>query len=382
MSERFRRRSPEEMLQEIQRLSRGQHRIYLGAAPGVGKTYAMLNDALTIRDEGIDVVIGCLDTHGREETERARADLEMLPLRASTRKGLEVYELDVAAVVARNPDIVLVDELAHTNADDAKSPKRYLDVEDILDAGISVWSTLNIQHLESLNDTVHEITGVEVRETVPDSVIRQATELRVIDLTPEALIERLKQGKVYPSAVAHNALQNFFRQGNLTALREIVLRAVADDTDSRLETYMHRHDIAGPWRAHDRIMVALTPAPSGARLIRRGYRRAQRMKADLTVVTVSPGPGLITPENANRLEQHRNLARKLGAEVVELYGTHVPRVLLAYANQHHVTEIIFGESHRSRWQEFFRGSVINDILRLSTGIDILVMGEDNPKNGS
>lgn len=373
--------SPDEILNEIKEMSRGQHRIYIGAAPGVGKTYAMLGDALIARKEGIDVVIGCFDAHGREDTERAREDLEMVPLRKSTHKGLVVYELNVPAVIERKPDIVLVDELAHTNADDSKNPKRYLDVEDILDAGISVWSTVNIQHIESLNDTVREITGIEVRETVPDSVIRSATEVRVIDLTPESLIERLKQGKVYPEAVAHNALRNFFRPGNLTALREMVLRAVADDTDNRLETYMHHHDIVGPWPAHDRIMVALTPAPNGSRLIRRGYRRAQRMKADLTVVTVSPGPGLITPENARRLEGHRALARKLGAEVVELYDTHVPRALLKYANQHHVTEIILGESHRSRWQEFIRGSVINELLRLSTGIDILVMGEESRKNG-
>lgn len=367
-------------MEDIKRMSRGKHRIYIGAAPGVGKTFTMLSDAHIARSEGIDVVIGCLDTHGREETEKMVGDLEAIPLRRGTLKGLEVGELDVEAILAREPDLVLVDELAHTNADDSQHAKRYEDVQDILDAGINVWSTLNIQHVESLNDTVRQITGVRVRETIPDSVIRDADEIRLIDLTPDSLIDRLKQGKIYPPATVANALQNFFRKGNITALRELALRAVADDTDERLEDYMDDHDIVGPWPTHDRILVALTPSPNGSRLIRRGYRRARRLKAALTVVTVLPnGLASLDQKDADRLEGHLSLARKLGAHVVELQDSNVPRALVTYAKEHHVTEIIMGESRRSRWEEIARGSVINEVLRLSSNIDILVLGEE-PKD--
>lgn len=373
----FKRRTPEEILEEIKRMSRGKHRIYIGAAPGVGKTYTMLSDAHGARADGIDVVIGCLDTHGRPDTEKMSGDLEVIPLRRGTLKGKEVGELDVAAVIDREPDLVLVDELAHTNADDAEHGKRYQDVEEILAAGINVWSTLNIQHVESLNDTVRQVTGIKVRETLPDSVLREADEIRLIDLTPESLIERLKQGKIYPPETVANALQNFFRKGNLTALREMALRAVADDTDERLSDYMDDHAIVGPWPTHDRILVALTPSPNGSRLIRRGYRRARRFKAQLTVVTVLPnGIKGLAAADAQRLEGHLELARKLGAHVVELQDSNVPRALVDYAKEHHVTEIILGESRRSRWEELARGSVINEVLRLSSNIDILVLGEE------
>ena len=373
----FKRRTPEEILEDIKRMSRGKHRIYIGAAPGVGKTYTMLSDAHGARAEGIDVVIGVLDTHGRPDTEKMIGDLEVIPLRRATLKGKEVGELDVEAIIAREPDLVLVDELAHTNADDSKHAKRYEDVQEILETGINVWSTLNIQHVESLNDTVRQITGVRVRETVPDQVLRDAEEIRLIDLTPDSLIDRLKAGKIYPPATVANALQNFFRKGNITALREMALRAVADDTDERLEDYMDNHDIVGPWATHDRILVALTPSPNGSRLIRRGYRRARRLKASLTVVTVLPqGIQGLPRADAERLEGHLSLARKLGAHVVELEDSNVPRALVNYAKEHHVTEIIMGESRRSRWEEIARGSVINEVLRLSSNIDILVLGEE------
>lgn len=358
-------------------MSRGKHRIYVGAAPGVGKTFTMLSDAHAAQNEGIDVVVGCLDAHGRRETENAVGDLEILSLRSATYKGMEVGELDVDAILSREPDLVLIDELAHTNADESQNAKRYEDVEVILDAGINVWSTLNIQHIESLNDTVRQVTGVRVRETVSDSVIRNADEIRLIDLTPDALIDRLKQGKVYPPENVPNALHNFFRKGNITALREMALRTVADDTDDRLEHYMVDHDIVGPWPTHDRIMVALTPSPNGSRLIRRGYRRVRRLKGELTVVTVLPkGAQSLSSDDAQRPEGFLALARKLGAEVVELRDSNVPWALVRYAKEHHVTEIIMGESRRSRWQEVMRGSVINEVLRLSSSIDILVLGEE------
>lgn len=377
MASTYKRRSPEEILEDIRRMSRGRHRIYLGAAPGVGKTFTMLGDAHTAKDQGIDVVIGIIDTHGRDETAELTRGLEEVPLAKGTYKGLEVGELDVAAIMARGPDVVLVDELAHTNADECKNRKRYQDVEDLLAAGVNVWSTVNIQHLESLNDTVRQITGVRVRETVPDYIVREANEIRLVDLTPEALIERLKRGKVYQGRRIDQALQNFFRTGNITALRELALRAVADDTDDRLESYMNRHAIEGPWPTHDRIMVAVTPSPNGARLLRRGYRIAQRLKGEFYVLIVRAADGSsFSPQDEQTLASHINLARQLGAQVFELRENNVPRAIVTFATEHHVTEIVMGESLRTRWQEVFKGSVINEVLRQTSNIDILVVGHE------
>ncbi len=377
MAHTFKRRSPEEILEDIRRASRGKHRVYLGAAPGVGKTFTMLADAHVARSQGLDVVVGSIDTHGREETAHAIGDLEIIPLRPSTYKGKQVGELDVGAIMVRCPDLVLVDELAHSNAEDSHHAKRFEDVEELLSSGINVWSTMNVQHLESLNDTVRQITGIRVRETVPDSFVKDADEIRLIDLTPEALIERLKRGKVYQGPNIDQALQNFFRKGNITALRELSLRAVADDTDDRLEVYMNRHAIEGPWPTHDRIMVAVTPSPNGARLLRRGYRVARRLKADFTVLIVlPPGQQNMREQDAATLKSHVTLAEQLGATVVQLHEVNVPRALVRYALEHHVTEIIMGESRRSRWHEIWRGSVINEVLRLSNNIDILVVGNE------
>jgi two-component system sensor histidine kinase KdpD len=372
----YKRRTPEQILEDIRRMSRGKHRIYLGAAPGVGKTYTMLKDAHEAKQQGVDVVIGVIDAHDRAETAALVQGLEQVPLLPASYKGVPVFELNVDAVMTRGPDVVLIDELAHTNADGCRHLKRYQDVEELLAAGINVWSTLNIQHLESLNDTVRQITGIKVRETIPDSVLRGAEEVRLIDLTPEALIDRLKRGKIYQGATIDRALQNFFRTGNLTALRELALRAVADDTDERLERYMHHHAIEGPWPTHDRIMVAISPSPNGARLIRRGYRTVRRLKAEFYVVFVRAPDRRLRPEDERRLAMHFDLARQLGANVVELRGSHIARTLVQFAREHHVTEIVMGESLRTRWQEIWRGSVINEVLRLTSNIDILVVGRE------
>lgn len=372
----YKRRTPEQILEDIRRMSRGKHRIYLGAAPGVGKTYTMLKDAHEAKQQGVDVVIGIIDAHDRAETAALVQGLEQVPLLPASYKGVPVFELNIDAVMTRGPDVVLIDELAHTNADGCRHLKRYQDVEELLAAGINVWSTLNIQHLESLNDTVRQITGIKVRETIPDSVLRGAEEVRLIDLTPEALIDRLKRGKIYQGATIDRALQNFFRTGNLTALRELALRAVADDTDERLERYMHHHAIEGPWPTHDRIMVAISPSPNGARLIRRGYRTVRRLKAEFYVVFVRAPDRRLRPEDERRLAMHFDLARQLGANVVELRGSHIARTLVQFAREHHVTEIVMGESLRTRWQEIWRGSVINEVLRLTSNIDILVVGRE------
>ncbi len=376
MVQQFKRRTPEEILQEIRRMSRGRHRIYLGAAPGVGKTYAMLSDAHGAREQGVDVVIGIVDTHDREETLAMVQDLEVVPLRQTVHKGLPVGELDVPAIMERAPDLVLVDELAHTNPQEAVHPKRYQDVEDLLAAGIHVWSTVNVQHMESLNDTVRQITGIQVRETIPDSIVKDADEVRLIDLTPEALLDRLKRGKVYQRNI-NQALQNFFRAGNLTALRELALRAVADDTDDRLESYMHRHAIEGPWPTQDRIMVAVTPSPNGARLLRRGYRTARRLKGEFYVVVVRPeGQTTFAEEDETRLGSHLTLAEQLGAHVVQLHNNNIAHALVQFAREHHITQMVLGESLRTRWQEIWRGSVISEVLRQTSNIDILVVGHE------
>lgn len=375
----FKRRTPEEILEDIRRMSRGKHRIYLGAAPGVGKTYQMLADAHIAREQGIDVVVGVIDTHGREDTARLIEGLEVIPLKEMKHKGLDVGELDIDGVMARGPDLVLVDELAHTNADSARHEKRWQDVEALLAAGINVWSTLNIQHIESLNDTVRQITGVRVRETVPDSFVKQA-EVRLADLTPDQLIDRLKRGKVYQGRAIDQALQNFFRTGNLTALRELALREVANYTDENLEMYMNRHAIEGPWPTHDRIMVAITPSPNGARLLRRGYRISRRLKAEFYVVYVQPADRGFAPKDEETLKSHLDLAKQLGAKVVALRESNVPRALVQFAREHHVTEIVMGESLRTRWQEMFRGSIINEVLRLTSNIDILVVAHERDRD--
>lgn len=369
-----RRRSPEELLAEIEREHLGKLRIYLGAAPGVGKTYTMLGEAQYLRETGVDIVVGVVDTHGRPDTAAKLAGLECIPPKVIEYRGITLEELDVPAIVARRPEIVLVDELAHNNPPGSLHQKRYQDVEEILAAGIDVWSTVNIQHVESLNDVVKQVTGIRVQETIPDRIVRDASEVRLIDLTPEELIERLKQGKVYKSTVVQHALKNFFRTGNLHALRELALRVVAESTDDRLEDYMASHDIRGPWPANERIMVCITPSPTGSWLVRRGARRAQRLKAEFYVVYVRTEN--FPPETERGLAEHVQLARRLQAKVVELRGEDTALTILNFAREHHITEIIMGQSNRSRWQEFRRGSVINRVLRGAGPIDVLVVAPE------
>jgi len=370
------RRSPEEILAEVQREGRGQLRVYLGAAPGVGKTYTMLQDARLLKANGHDVVVGIVDTHKRPDTAALLEGFEQIPPRRVEYRGIWVDELDVPALLARHPQVALIDELAHSNIPGSVHAKRYEDVEEVLEQGIEVWTTLNIQHLESLNDVVKQVTGIRVRETVPDRIVRDADEVRLIDLTTDELIERLKQGKVYQPHVVPHALKNFFRPGNLHALREMALRVVADSTDDQLEDYMDQHAIPGPWPVNDRILVCITPSPSGDRLIRRGVRRAQRLKAELYVVHVRNRT--LTVEEEKVLAAHVQLARRLEAKVVELKGDHVAQAILTFAREHHVTEIIMGKSRRSRWQEWREGSVITQVLRGAGNIDVMVVAPSEP----
>ena len=369
----YRRRTSEEVLRQIERLKKARHKIFLGAAAGVGKTYAMLREARSLRESGIDVVAGVIDTHGRQETAELLEGIELLPALEVPYNGIVRQELDVEAVLRRQPDVVLVDELAHQNPPGLRYEKRYEDVQEILAAGINVHSTLNVQHLQSLNDIVAQVTGVRVRETVPDSVVAEATELRLIDLAPDALVERLRQGKVYPAAEARRALENFFRIGNLTALRELALRTVADETESDLDDYMRLHHIEGPWQTKERVLVCVTAAPSGQVLIRRGYRMARRLKGDFLVATVQKpdrAPGL---KEAQQRDLNLRLARELGATVIQEEDIDIARRLVAIAKEVRATQIILGESQRSRWEERLRGSIIERILRETRDADVLII---------
>src|SRR5258708_16307243 len=274
--------SPDALLEATGREHRGRLKIFLGAAPGVGKTYEMLQAARARRAEGVDVGIGVLETHGRKETEAVMAGLEVIPRRRTEYKGRVLEEMDIDAVLARRPKLVLVDELAHTNAPGSRHPKRYLDVEELVAAGIDVYTTLNIQHLESLNDVVAQITGVVMRETVPDSAIDEATEIELIDLPPDELLQRLEEGKVYVPEQAARAIQQFFRKGNLTALREMTMRTAAGRVDDQMRAYMQTRAIRGPWPAAERLLVAVSAGALAERLVRAARRLADGLNAEGT----------------------------------------------------------------------------------------------------
>jgi two-component system, OmpR family, sensor histidine kinase KdpD len=354
-------------------MARGELRIYLGSAAGVGKTFAMLNEGRRRRDYGEDVVVGLVETHGREKTAAQVGDLEVVPRRAVEHRGARFEELDVDAVLARAPQVALVDELAHTNVPGSRNEKRWQDVEELLAAGIHVISTLNVQHLESLNDVVEGITGIVQRETIPDEVVRRADEIQLVDLTPVALRNRLARGDVYQAERIDTALANYFRAGNLTALRELALAWLADRVDEALADYRARHGIDTPWETRERIVVALTGSADGERLVRRAGRIAQRSKGELVGVHVIPQDGLAAPSAALLAEQ-RELVDELGGTYHEVVGADIGSALLQAARSLNATQIVMGASRRSRWQRLTRGSVIGEVIRESgPGIDVHVV---------
>ena len=354
-------------------MARGTLRIYLGAAAGVGKTFAMLNEGRRRRDYGEDVVVGFVEAHGRAKTAEQIGDLEVLPLKRLDYRGAEFEELDVAALLERKPQVALVDELAHTNVPGSRNEKRWQDVEQLLDAGIDVISTLNVQHLESLSDVVEQITGVTQRERIPDEVVRRADELQLADLTPLALRNRLARGDVYPAERIDAALANYFRPGNLSALRELALAWLADRVDETLAAYRAQHGISDPWETRERVLVALTGSADGERLVRRAARVAQRTKGELFGVHVVPQDGLSAP-SAALLTRQRELVEQLGGGYHEVAGADVGEALLEAARSLNVTQIVMGASRRSRWQRLTRGSVIGKVIRESgTGIDVHVV---------
>jgi two-component system sensor histidine kinase KdpD len=379
-NDRDHRPSPEALLAVAEQEGRGRLKIFLGAAPGVGKTYTMLEAAHVRKQEGVDLVVGVVETHGRPETEELLQELEIVPRRQIEYRGKMLEEMDLDAILARRPQLVLVDEFAHTNVPGSRHPKRYLDVEELLAAGIDVYTTVNIQHLESLNDAVAQITGIRVRETIPDRLLDDVGEIELVDLSPEELLQRLREGKVYVPDQAQRAIQRFFRLGNLTALRELALRRTAECVDERMQTYMQAHAIPGPWPACERIMVCVSPSPLSPRLVRVARRMADRRHAEWMAVYVeTPRHHRLSDAERDRVAQTLRLAEQLGGEAVTIPGHNMAEDLILYAQSRNVTEVIIGKSRRSRWSEIWRGSVVHDLIRKSGDIDVYVIsGEDEP----
>ncbi|GLE59698.1 sensor histidine kinase [Mycobacteroides chelonae] len=349
--------------------ARGTLRIYLGAAPGVGKTYAMLNEAHRRAGRGTDVVAATVETHGRSKTAEMLDGLELIPPKETTYRGTLMHELDVDAVLARKPALVLIDEMAHTNAPGSRNPKRWQDIDEILDAGIDVLTTINVQHLESLNDVVEQITGIVQRETVPDAVVRRAEQVELVDITPEALRRRMVHGNVYAPEKVGSALSNYFRTGNLTALRELALLWLADQVDAALAKYRSDNRITKTWEARERVVVAVTGGPESETLVRRASRIAAKSSAELLVVHVVRGDGLVGASTAV-MARVRRLANDIGASVQTVTGDDVPQTLLDFARGVNATQLVLGTSRRSRWARIFDEGVAAAVIRDSGAIDV------------
>jgi two-component system sensor histidine kinase KdpD len=375
------RPSPEALLEAARReeSKAGRLKIFVGAAPGVGKTYEMLQTARANRSEGVDVVIGVVETHGRKETEALLEGLEVIPRRRLEYRGQWLEEMDIDAIIARHPRLVLVDELAHTNAPGSRHPKRYLDVEELTSHGIDVYTTVNIQHIESLNDVVAQITHVRVRETVPDQVFDKADAIELVDLTPDDLIQRLKQGKVYVPKQAERALEHYFSPGNLTALRELALRRTAERVDEQMLTHMQEHAIPGPWAAGERILVCISEDPRAAGLVRYAKRLADRLHAPFTALSVDTRRGLqLSEEERDRIADTLRLAERLGGEGITVPSSarNIADDVIDFAHSNNVTQIVIGKTSRSRWFEILHGSVVHDLVRRSGNISVHVIAGD------
>ena len=367
------RPSPDALLKAAEREGRGKLKIFLGAAPGVGKTYEMLSAARKRRQEGIDVVVGVVETHGRAETEAQLGGLEIVPRRRVDYKGRTLEEMDLDAILKRRPSLVLVDELAHTNVEGSRHPKRYLDVEELLAAGIDVYSTMNVQHVESLNDVVARITRIRVRETVPDRIVDAADEVELVDLTPADLMERLREGKVYVREQAQRALRHYFSPGNLTALRELALRRTAERVDEQMRSYMREHAITGPWAAGERVIVCLDPSPAAANAVRAAKRTADGLEAELIALYVETDRhATLSEAEQGHLAETMQLATQLGAEVVTVPGRSVVEEILAFARTRNATRVVVGKSRRSRWFELTHGSVVDELVRSGSGLAVEV----------
>ena len=376
------RPSPEALLETARREEGrlGKLKIFMGAAPGVGKTYEMLQQARARKKDGYDIVVGVVETHGRKETEALLDGLEVVPRQRIEYKGQGLEEMDLDAIIARRPQIVLVDELAHTNVPGSRHPKRYLDVEELLNHGINVYTTVNIQHIESLNDVVAQITGVRVRETVPDSILDRADAIELVDITPDDLIQRLKEGKVYVPKQAERALEHFFSPANLTALRELALRRTAERVDEQLLSELQARAISGPWPAGERLLVCISEDPRAAGLVRYTKRLADRLHASWTALYVETKRSLqLSEEERDRIADTLRLAQALGGEPVTIPGgdRRIADDVVAYAQANNITQVIIGKSSRSRWFELLHGSVVRDLLRQCGNISVhVIAGEE------
>ena len=366
---------PDELLASLEKEGLGKLAIFLGAAAGVGKTYAMLDLARDKLSEGMDVVVGLVETHGRAETEAMLKGLPIIPTKPQDYKGKTFYEMDLDAILARRPQIVLVDELAHTNVIGSRHKKRYMDVQELLAAGINVYTTLNIQHLETLNDIVAQITGVTVRETVPDQILETASQIKLIDIPPEELIQRLKDGKIYGAGQATEALKKFFRPGNINALRELALRYTAKKVDRQLECYMRVNGIAGPWPTGEKVLVCISASPFSAMLIRIAKRMATSQNVEWLAVHVEPHLRRQPKNEAARDSMAKNirLAEKLGAEIIALTGDDVAGEILELAIKRNVSQIIIGKPSHTPFWSIVHGSVVDKVIRHSHGISIHVI---------
>jgi two-component system sensor histidine kinase KdpD len=379
------RPDPDAILRRIQaeteRETRARLKIHLGFAPGVGKTFAMLEKARELAASGEDVVVGWVDTHGRYDTAALLLGLEILPRRRVAYRERELAEFDLDAALARRPGILLLDELAHTNAPGGRHEKRWQDVEELLDAGIEVHTTLNIQHVESLNDVVAQITGVRVRETVPDAIVDRADEVVLVDLQPEELLVRLREGKVYLGEHAERAARGFFRRGNLLALRELALRRAAERVDVDVQAYRREHGIAAPWPVAERILVCVGAAPASAQLVRAACRIAVGLRAPWVATWVErPETTRLSAQDRAQLEASLQLAETLGASVVRLVGTRPSEAILAYARENNVSRIVIGKPTHSRWRDLWRGSLLDEVVRGSGPIDVhVIVGDEEPR---
>lgn len=377
-----RRPDPADLLARAQReeaqRGRGRLKIFFGAAPGVGKTYAMLAATQRLARDGVDIVIGLVETHGRTETEQMLLGLDILPRRSVEYRGATLSEFSLDDALARHPEIIVLDELAHTNAPGSRFEKRWQDVQELLKAGISVYSTLNVQHIESLNDVVAQITSVRVRETVPDAVIEEADEIELVDLPPEVLLERLKAGRVYVPESIQSATESFFRQGNLIALRELALRRTAEWVDRQMREYKRGQGIRAIWPAADRILVAVSPSPVSAKIVRAAKRMAAGLHADLLAVYVeTPRTARLPKADLDRAVQTLRLAESLGAQTSTLTGASAAEELIGFARERNVSRIVVGKTGRSRLREALLGSFVGNLVRLSGDIDVYVIRGDS-----
>ncbi|MTJ12301.1 sensor histidine kinase KdpD [Anabaena sp. UHCC 0187] len=354
---------------------RGKHKIFIGMAPGVGKTYKMLEEAHQLKKEGIDVVIGFLETHGRKDTAVKAVGLEVIPRKVIIHKNINLQEMDTNAILDRSPQLVLIDELAHTNVPGSVREKRYQDVELILAAGIDVYSTVNIQHLESLNDLVARITGVVVRERIPDRLLDEADAVVVIDVTPETLEERLQEGKIYTPDKIEQSLQNFFQRRNLIALRELALREVADTVEEEANTSIAAGQIRN---VHERVLVCVSTYPNSIQLLRRGARLASYMNAKFYTVFVASPERFLSKEESLHIHTCEQLCKEFAGEFIHVKSNNVPQAIAQVATTHHITQIVIGESQQPRWKRFFKRSFTQRLLELirNQNIDLHIIATE------